>query len=459
MAEGGTGGQTGNRGKGRKKHRLLRSLWAQSAVVAPALIVVAAGFIFAWQFVAPAPPDHVVMATGSPSGAYHAFGQLYAERFRREGIDLELRNTAGSMENLGLLDQGQAGAGDEGVAVAFLQGGIGVPERHPELFSLGSVYYEPIWVFVRGIAQPQRLTQLAGKRIAVGGEGSGTRDVALKLLADNNITAETATLSSLGGGDAATALKAGRIDAAVFVTSVTSKTVRGLLAEPSVTLMSFERADAYLRRNNFLSKVVLPKGIVDLAHNLPHEDTVLLAPAATIVASPQLHPALVDLMLLAMRDAHRKGGYLEARGEFPSPAYVTYPLEPAAQRFYDRGPPFLQRYLPFAAANLIDRLKVMLLPLITLLYPLFKLLPPVYSWRMRARVNRWYKDLQAVDDGLHAGDLSPAEALERLGRIEQSVEQVSVPVGFAARAYTLRLHLEYLRGKAQGLNNEQSGEA
>ena len=218
--------------------------------------------------------------------------------------------------------------------------------------------------------------------------------------------------------------------------------------------MSFERADAYIRLNRFLSKLVLPKGAVDLARNLPSQDIVLLAPTATIVASPNLHPALIDLFLVTMREAHRPGGLLEAPDEFPSPRYITYPLDDAAQRFYDRGPPFLQRFLPFWAANLIDRLKIMLLPLLTLLYPLFKILPPAYSWRMRSKVNRWYKDLEALDDRVRDNTISRADATAELDRIEQSVEKVSVPPGFAASAYTLRIHIDFLRRKVDGVPHE-----
>jgi len=177
---------------------------------------------------------------------------------------------------------------------------------------------------------------------------------------------------------------------------------------------------------------------------------VLLAPTATVVVSPALHPALVDLFLLVMRDAHLPGGLLEEPGEFPSPRYITYPMEPAAQRFYERGPPFLQRFLPFWAANLIDRLKIMILPLLTLLYPLFKILPPAYNWSMRSKVNRWYKELQALDDRVRDGSVSRAEATAELDRIEKSVERVSVPAGFAASAYTLRLHIDFLRRRVEG---------
>jgi len=443
MTEDDRGAQGGLTGKGRSgRGRWFRSLWAQAAVIAPALLIVIAGFVVAYQFVEPAPPDRVVMATGSPDGAYTRFGKVYAERFKAEGVDLSLKTTAGSLENLDLLM-----SPDSGVAVAFMQGGIGSPRANPDLVSLGSIYYEPIWVFVRGIDRPRRLTQLKGLHVAVGGVGSGTRAVALKLLADNGITPQNTTLHDLGGGEAAEALRAGHVDAAILVVSVASETVRKLLAEPGIAPMSFERADAYLRRNSYLSKVVLPEGTVDLAANLPREDTVLLAPAATIVASPRLHPAHVDLLLLAMFEAHRDGGDLERPGEFPSAQFVTFPLDPAARRFYDRGPPFLQRYLPFAVANLIDRLKIMVLPLLTLLYPLFKILPPAYSWRMRARVNRWYKSLQALDDRVREGHIPHDEAVNALDALERAVEHVSVPAGFADRIYALRLHINYLRQK------------
>lgn len=385
------------------------------------------------------------MATGSETGAYHAFGKLYAERFRKEGIELSLRSTAGSTENLSLI-----GDPSRNVPVAFIQGGVATAVQHPELLSLGSVYFEPLWVFVRGDAPIGQLTDLAGRKLAVGGSGSGTRTLALKLLAENGVIGETATIFDLGGPDAAAALKRGDVDAAFFITSATSETIRDLVASPGIQLTSFGRAEAYLRRHRYLSAVTLPRGAVDLARDLPRRDIVLLAPTATVVANPDLHPALIDLFLLTMRDAHRSGGLLEAPGDFPSGKFVTFPMEPAAERFYERGPPFLQRYLPFWAANLIDRLKIMILPLLTLLYPLFKILPPMYNWRMRARVNRWYRDLQALDDRVRSGAISNGDARAEIDRIEQAVEQVTVPAGFASSAYTLRLHIDFLRHRIEG---------
>jgi TRAP transporter TAXI family solute receptor len=439
---------------GVKRRRMLQNLRAQAMIVGPVLILVIAGFMFAYRFVGPAPPDRVTMATGSSTGAYQAFGKIYAERFRKEGIELALKSTGGSKDNLSLI-----GDPAKNVPIAFIQGGVSTRELHPDLMSLGSVYFEPRWVFVRstGGDAPQRLTGLAGKRIAVGGVGSGTRTVARKLLAENGIDSRTATLVDLGGPAAAAALKQGKIDAAFFITSATSNTVRDLISAPGIRLTSFERAEAYLRRHRYLSRVMLPKGSIDLARNLPQQDVVLLAPTATVVVNGDLHPALVDLLLLTMQDAHRAGGLLEPPGDFPTAKYVTFPLEPAARRFFERGAPFLQRYLPFWAANLIDRLKIMLLPLLTLLYPLFKILPPMYNWRMRARVDRWYKDLQALDDSVRSGAISNTDAKAEIDRIELAVEHVTVPPSFAASAYTLRLHIDFLRQRIDAEDGETVG--
>jgi TRAP transporter TAXI family solute receptor len=425
------------------KRRLIETIRAQAMLIVPAIALIIAGFVFAWQFVEPAAPDRLVMSTGSKTGAYYDFGRRYKDYFASQGVELVLQNSAGSIENLGRLQRGGE------TQVAFMQGGIGGAKSNPDLKALGSVYYEPVWVFVRNNPRASRLTELKGKRIAVGALGSGTRAVSLQLLRDNGITDKTASLKNLGSADATKGLIAGELDAAIVVTSVNSETVKNLLALPGISLMSFDRAEAYLRRTNYLSRVVLPEGTIDLAANYPPRDTVLLAPAATIVISDTLHPALIDLMLLAMHDIHRNGGHLEGLNEFPSAKYVSFPLEPAAQKFVDRGPPFLQRYLPFQWANLMDRLKIMILPLLTILYPLMKILPPIYGWRMRKRVTRWYKELQQLDDGIKDGSVSITDATQRLDEVEDAVENISVPVDIVADAYTLRLHIDYLRRKLE----------
>jgi TRAP transporter TAXI family solute receptor len=422
------------------RRRQLVAFWHQAKFFLLGAVLLGAGFFVAYQFVEPAPPSRVVMATGPETGAYHGFAKQYAARFAEEGIELVLRPTVGSAENLRLLADPKSG-----VDIAFVQGGIGTPAEYPDLESLGSLYYEPLWVFVRAAIPAGRLSALKGKRIAVGVSGSGTRPVALQLLAANGITAETATLLEIGADPAADALLAGRIDAAIFITAASSTVVRRLLTAPEIRLTSFGRADAYSRLFRYLSPVVLPEGVIDLERDLPSRDIRLLAPAATLVKGPSLHPALAGLFLQAMQEAHRAGGLLEQAGAFPSEKFVTFPLADEARRFYEDGPPFLQRYLPFWAANLVDRLKIMLVPLITLLYPLFKLLPPTYDWRMSSRVNRMYKALHALDDRIAADAIDAAESLTELDRIEKAVMRLSIPASYADRVYDLRMHIDLLR--------------
>lgn len=426
------------------RRRQLVGLWQQAKFFLLGVVLLVAGFAVAYQFVEPAPPSRVVIATGPETGAYNAFAKLYAERFADEGIELVLRPTVGSAENLRLLADPESG-----VDVAFVQGGIGTPDDYPDLESLGSLYYEPLWVFVRSAIPPGRVSALKGRRIAVGVPGSGTRPVALRLLGDNGVTAQSATLLEMGTDEATDALMAGKIDAAVFITAASSTTVRRLLAAPGVRLTSFGRAEAYTRLYRFLSPVVLPEGVIDLARDLPPRDIRLLAPAAALVAGPSLHPALLGLFLQVMHEMHRDGGLLEPPGAFPSEKFVTFPLAAQAQRFYDSGPPLLQRYLPFWAANFADRLKIMLLPLVTLLYPLFKLLPPTYRWRMSSRITRMYKALQALDDHIAAGEIEATEALVEMDRIEAAVMRLSIPAGYADRVYHLRMHIDLLRRRLQ----------
>lgn len=410
----------------------------QIMVYGPAALLVVAAFIVAFQFIKPAPPDRVVMATGGVDGAYHAFAQRYAAYLAREGITLELRSTAGSVENLQLLRSGE-------VSLALVQGGVdeGVGDG-PALVSLGSVYYEPLWLFRRSDLAVSRLSQLTGLSVAVGPEGSGTRALATRLLRDNGLSDEAAW-RALGGRTAADALLAGEVDAAFFVMGAPSPLIDDLLRDPRVSPVDFVRAAAYSRRYQFLNSLELPEGVVDLAANIPSGNVRLLAPAANLVAHPDLHPAIIDLMLLAASDVHEPGGWFAGRGEFPMAGLLAFPLSREADRFYEYGPPFLQRYLPFWAASLIDRLKVMLLPLLVLLFPLIKVMPPIYNWRMRARVYRWYDELERAEQRVADGAWDLVALRGELDRIDAEVRQVKVPLSFTDRLYDLRQHIELVR--------------
>ena len=422
--------------------------WAwreQLSVVGPAVVLAIVAFVVAFQWVKPAPPSRVVIATGRSDGAYHHFAQQYRERLARERITLEIRETSGSVENIRLLEDPTSG-----VDIAFVQGGTGGAAKTDGLVSLASLYFEPLWVFSRTAPGPSDLRAMRGRRIAVGPEASGTRAVAQTLLAANGITEATARFSSLTGIDAVLALRRGEVDTVFLIASPDSATVKEMLRSPRIALLSFPRADAYTKRFPFLTKLVLPAGGLSLEANLPPRDTVLLAPAATLVVRRDFHPALVDLLLVTAASVHGRRGLFEVPQQFPSPDHLDFPLMNEAQRYYRSGPPFLARFLPFWAATLVDRIKVLVLPLLVLV-PLARMVFPAYRWRIRSKIVKKYRDVVDVDQAL-TPRLTAAECdelLERLDRIEEAVRALRVPLGYADAHYHLRLHLDLVRAKVK----------
>lgn len=423
-----------------RKYGQLRTWLERLAVCGPGALLTIAAFAVAYHFIQPAPPRHIVMATGSTSGAYYYYGRMYRDLMAKEGIEVTLKETAGSIANIDLLNQGEAD-------VAFVQGGTRSDEGATPLRSLASLYYEPVWVFVRKDLPAQRLADLRGRRIAVDREGSGTRVIALQLLSDIGLDGGAVDISPLGGADAAAALRDGRLDAAFFITAANTPLVRGLFDASEVRLLPVSRAAAYRLQHRFLSLLTLPEGAIDLAKDVPAADTVLLAPAANLVVREDVHPALAELLLIEARKIHGYAGIFEDAGAFPSRSHLEYPIDATAQRFFEAGPSLLQRYLPFWAANLVDRLKIMLLPLIALAYPLLRVVPPTYNWRMRSRIDRWYRELQAIEHNLEAG--ASRDELRRrlleLEAIEQKVRRLTMPVAYGNPLYSLRLHIAMLR--------------
>lgn len=422
-------------------------------MLALATLVVVVGFVVASRFVAPAPPRTVVLAAGEEGGAYALFGLRYREFLSSYGIALEIRHSAGSLANLALLRDGA-------VDVALVQGGVAEPATSPGLVSLGSLFYEPLWVFVRAGVASETLSELAGARLGVGSQGSGTRVLVSRLLGMNGITPETSDWVAASGEDGMLALRAGGLDALFLVASERSPALRSLLTAEGVRLLSMDRATAYTRLRRSLSSVVLPEGVVDLARNVPSGDRVLLSSVAGLVAREDFHPALVDLLLQGAAQVHGEGGLFAEPGEFPSARYVDLPLSPDAARYYRYGPPFLQRYLPFWAATQVDRLKVMLIPLLALLIPLARMFPPTYRWRVRSRIYRWYRELRELDPGPGVERLTSAQRDERLasvGRIEAEVTAVPTPLSYASELYDLRLHIELVRERLHGDARAPSG--
>ena len=405
----------------------------------PAAVLILLGFVVAYQFVDPAPPSTLTFSAGSKEGAYYAHALSYRDYLKHRGITVTVLESAGSLENVELLTSGKAD-------VAFVQSGIADPEKS-SLSSLGSMYYEPLWVFVRAGLAITSLNELQGKAIAIGPQGSGTRVLSLQLLKENGVDASNTTLEPLSGNDAMDALNSGKLDAIFVVAAASAEAVWKLNRNAKARLLNFDRADAYTRRISTLSALTLPQGSLDLSANEPKQDMRLLAATATLLTSETIHPALQDLLMQAAGQVHGGRSLFSTAGEFPTPLYSALPLSKEASRYYKSGPPFLQRYLPFWAATLLDRLKVMLLPFIALLIPLFKVMPPLYRWRVRSRIYRWYDELNRIDEALGSG-FEQAQ-LDELDRIEAEIRKVHVPLSYSDELYNLRMHLVLIRESAE----------
>lgn len=420
----------------------LRDLFATAWWI---ILIAGIGFAVAYQFVQPAPPNKIVIATGSEAGAYYQYAGRYATILARNGIQLEVKASAGSLENLERLKKDDA-------QVAFVQGGVVEPKGDGDgaddsgLLSLGSMFYEPVWVFYRSERALDRITDLRGKRIAIGQEGSGVRQLAQQLLAANEIEPGN-HLVPLAGLKAAEELQQGRIDAAFIIAAEKAPVVQVLLRSPGVKVMSFAQADAYQRRFPFLTKLTLPQGVADLVRDFPPQDVTLLAPTANLVVRDDLHPALQTLLLQAASEVHGQWGFFQKAGEFPAYKDALVPLSPEAARYLKSGPPFLQRYLPFWLAVLIDRLIVLLVPVVALLIPLLKVAPALYTWRVRSKIFRCYGELRFLEDDLkhHFEASRLAEYRKRLDALEEEASQLQVPLGFTDLVYTLREHVNLVR--------------
>jgi TRAP-type uncharacterized transport system substrate-binding protein len=420
------------------RRTLRRDMWI---AVAPVALVIGIAFVATFYFIKPAPPKKLVLAMATDEGGFRYYARKYQEALAKHGITLELRQTKGSVTSVGLLADE-----DSGVDVSFVQSGTDTAEKTESIVSLGSLSYIPLWVFYRG--EPiDDVRALGGKRIAVGPEESGTRALALKLLAINGVDKAPTELFPFTRDEAVEKLKQGQLDAVFLVSPAESPMIKRLTAEPGVHLLSFARAEAYTRRFPFLSKHVLPQGVFDLAADVPARDVVLLAPTANLLAKDSLHPALAYLLMRTASEFHGSAGMLDRLGEFPAPLEAGFPLSSEARRYYESGVPFLQRYLPFWAANLVDRLWVMLVPVIAVLLPLVRAVPAMFLWQVRRRLFRWYASLKEIELQLEE---SPGlemleDMLKRLDEAERAVNRIPTPLAYAENLYFFREHIDVVR--------------
>jgi TRAP-type uncharacterized transport system substrate-binding protein len=419
---------------------------SRRAALAAFLAIGAALLLAVFWFIESAPPKTIIFTSGIDGSTFQTNAGRYRADLASNGVTLKIIRSQGSLENLRRLKDPSFP-----VDAGFVQGGVTNVTGGLQLVSLGSVSYEPLFVFYRGAATLNILSELAGKRLAIGAAGSGTRDLALALLKLNGIEPGGATeLSDLEGGDAARALLDGKADA-IFVMgdSASPDLIRQLLQSPEIHLFDFVQADGYIRQISYLSKVILPQGSIDFGKNIPAHDVNLIGPTLEILARPDLHPALSDLLLEAVKDVHGKAGLLKRRGEFPAPLEHDYPISPDASRFYNSGKSLLYRSMPYWLAIIVRRVLLAFVPIVVLLIPGLRVLPALYRMRIRLRLYRWYRALLALERGFSgtSGPDKRRELLAKLDHIETEVNRLKVPASFADQFYGLREHIEFVRGR------------
>ncbi|TVZ37422.1 TRAP transporter TAXI family solute receptor [Alteromonadaceae bacterium 2753L.S.0a.02] len=415
------------------------------------IVVLLVALIVLIQFVDPAPPRKLTIATGHEDGRYYRLARSLQADLRAQGITLNIVTTAGSRENMELLldEEGE-------VSIAFMQSGIeeNFPESTDNIYSLGSLYYEPIWLFYREGHKPEHLSDLIGKRIAIGEAGSGTQVISEYLLAENGLLQglKNTELLPLDNESAVAQLKSGGVDLAFFTVSPQSEIIQNLLAIPGVDFLNVTRANAYTARYPFLSAVTISEGLLDLQKNIPDTDRTTLASTATVVVNDRFHPSLTPLLLDFFHKHLRAGGVLEKPRAFPSAINTGFPLTAEAQHYYEYGPPFLLRFLPFWLASLVDRLVILVIPFLFVLIPLFKLAGPVYRWRIRSRIYRWYRFLLEIDRNIAENTLeNPEEVRKKVADMANELATIDVPLSYADELYHLKQHVEYIGRRLKNL--------
>jgi TRAP transporter TAXI family solute receptor len=406
-------------------------------------IAVAAGVIVcaAVLLLSSMPPRSIAMATGPEGGGYYEIGRRYQELLARSGVELRLVPTAGSVENLALLRDPKSG-----VDMALVQAGS-MGNSAGELESLGTLFYEPLWIFHRGGLEGATLAALRGRKVSIGPVGSGSHALLLRLLKLNEMD-QGVELLTLPPEDAADKLLAGEIDAAALLASWDAPVVQQLITNDQVELLNLARADAYVALYPFLSKVTLPRGVGDLAKDLPPVDVALFASKASLVVRKELHSAIQYLLLSTAVQIHSGVSMFHRAGRFPAAEGIELPLSREAVHFYKSGQPFLQHNLPFWMASLVGHLLVLLIPAIAVLYPMFRFLPGLYGWLMRRKIARLYGELRFLEDEItDGGPTDGAQLTARLDRLEKQANQLRMPIVYESMMYLLRHHISIVRNR------------
>ena len=425
----------------------LRDLLASAG---PFILLAIVLLTLAYWWLDPNPPKRVTLATGPAQSAYAEFGTRYAKALATNGIQVVLLPSEGSSANLQLIREGKADLG-------FVQGGSGARDVSGDNapVSLGSLFVEPVWLFYRTESASKvtptgilgSLTQLKGLRVNVGTAGDGVPNLMNALFDVNRIESSGMTLSQLDQTSATVAFLNSELDALVFASAPESLMVQMLLQTPGIKLMDFAQNEAYSRRLPFLAAVSLPRGVVDLASDLPATDVRLVAPTTTLLAGSKVHPAVLQLFSQASLSFHGGAGWFSRAHEFPNAANTEFPLVKEAERTIQNGVPLLQRYLPFSLANLMERMWLALGIIIAVLLPLSRIIPPLYEFRIRSRVFRWYGQLREIEGRLDSEPGSATALVAELDQMDERVGKITVPLSYTDELYALRNHIQLVRRK------------
>jgi NMT1-like family len=410
----------------------------------PVLILSTVAILVALHYVRPAPPSSLTLSSGPVGSTFRTDAEQYKKILARNGIELKIVTSEGSLDNLKRLSDPNSG-----VDVALVQSGIPAISESSDVVSLGSVFYQPLTIFYRSRKPLHRLSELHEDRIAIGPEGSGTRFLALALLKANEIEPNGNTrLLELEGDPARTALLHRQVDA-IFLTgdSASTTTIREMLHAEGIRLFDFSQAEAYVRRFPYLSNLELPPGAFDLGENLPPSTLHMLAPTVELLAHSSLHPALSDLLIEAAMEVHGHSSLLQKAGQFPTPLVHSFPISTEATRYYKTGKTFAYRYLPFWLASLLERALVVLVPICVVVIPGLRYLPQLYNWRIQSRIHRRYGELMALEREAqgHLSAQRRAQLLDRVDEIEKAVITVKMPGSHAEALYGLRQHIRFVR--------------
>jgi hypothetical protein len=436
-----------------KSRRLAEVSWRDLFLIAVpvAVVMVVVGWV-AVTVVRPAPPDIVRMVAGPPGSSVRTQAERYQKVLERDGVKVEILSSKGALDNLQQLANPAINAD-----VGFVQGGLNDGIDTSRLVSLGTLFAQPLMVYHRNAETVEVLSQLKGKRLAIGPVGSGTRVLAQKLLKANEMDGKPTELLDLSGEEAAKALADGTIDAAFLMgDSATPQVMRKLRDAGTVELMTFRQAAGYVRRFRFLTRLTLPEGAIDFGRNYPPRPYELVGPTVELVARNNLHPALSDLLISAAREVHGVPGLFRDSGEYPSAEARDFKLSPDAERYYKSGGHFLYKRLPFWLASLADRLLVLILPLLVLIIPASRVAPGLYRWRVRSRIYRWYGALMAIEKEMRT-TVTPEQResiLKQLDHIDDAVNDIKTPLAFADQLYILRGHVTMVRARLNAAPRE-----